>query len=118
MMNKSIQWLAVACVSFAMLGCTVMQPLTADPAQLSSSLSRGDHVEVTTNTGQQLQFAIESVDKQGLHGGGQNVAYSDIRSISRKQNSTGRTTLLVLGIVAAGAALAAGGGGGGGSGSY
>jgi hypothetical protein len=116
-MNKRIQWLAVVCMSFTMLGCTVMQPLTAEPRQLSSALNRGDSVEITTTGNQQLQFAIESVDGQGLHGGGQNVAYSDIRSISRRQSSTGRTTLLVLGVVAAGAALAAGGGGGG-SGSY
>jgi hypothetical protein len=117
-MNKHIQWLVIICSSVAMLGCTVMQPLTADPRQLSSALSRGDQVEVTTTSSQQLRFAIESIDEQGLHGGGQNVAYSDIRSISRRQSSTGRTTLLVLGIVAAGAALAAGGGGGGGGSSY
>ena len=117
-MNRHIQWLAALCVSFAMLGCSVMQPLTVDSRQLSSALKRGDQVEVTTANNKQLRFAIESIDEQGLHGGGQNVSYSDIKSISRKQSSTGRTTLLVLGIVAAGAALAAGGGGGGGGSSY
>lgn len=113
-MTKWSHWLCVACTLLAMMGCTVMQPLAVDSKQLSGTLSRGDHVEVVTASGQQLQFAVDKIDEQGLHGDGQHVAYSDIRSISRKQISAGRTALVALGVLAAGA-LAAGGGGGGGS---
>lgn len=113
-MNKRVQWLSVVCVSLAMTGCMTLQPLPVDSKHLSSALNAGDKVEVVTTKGQQLEFAVEKIDEQGVHGGGQHVAYGDIRSISRKQISAGRTALVVLGVVAAGA-LAAGGGGGGGS---
>ena len=116
-MNKFLQLMIVVCASLAMLGCMTMKPLGADAAQLRGTLKPGDHVELVTAGGQKMQLKIDSVDEKGLQGDGQHVAYSDIRSISRKQVAVGSTTLLVLGIVAAGA-VAAGGGGGGGSGGY
>ena len=116
-MKKLVQVLLAACVVLSMVGCTTIQPLTVDPARLSSTLKRGDQVEIVTSRGQQLQFRIDEVDATGLQGGGQRVAYNDIQSISRKQIDTKRTTLVVPGVVAAGAlAAAAGGGGSGGSG--
>lgn len=118
-MNKYLRWLGVAGSAMALLACTVMKPLTIDPTQLRSTLNRGDHVQVTTTGGQQLQFTVEEVNEQGVRGGGQNVAYGDIQNISRKQTAPGRTTLLVLGVIAVGAAAAGGGGGGsGGGGGY
>jgi hypothetical protein len=113
--KKFVQLMTAVCVCLSMLGCMAMKPLSVDPAQLRGTLKRGDHVEVVTRSGQQLQFAIDSVDENGLQGGGQRVAYNDVSSISRNQIAVGRTTLIVLGVVAAGA-LAAGGGGGGGGG--
>lgn len=116
-MKKYVQlWLCIACTLLSMMGCTVVQPLPVDSRHLSSSLSRGDRVEVVTTNGQTVQLAVDKVDEQGLHGNGQLIAYSDIRSISRRQISAGRTALVVLAVVGAGAALAGGGGGGGGSG--
>ena len=115
-MKKLVQVLLAACVVLSMVGCTTIQPLTVDPARLSSTLKRGDQVEIVTSRGQQLQFRIDEVDATGLQGGGQRVSYNDIQSISRKQIDTKRTTLVVLGVVAAGALAAAAGGGGGGSG--
>lgn len=112
-MNKHLQQLGVIVGACAMMACTTMQPLSVDSAR--NTLNRGDRVEVITTQGLQLHFAVDSIDDQGLHGGGQTVAYSDIQSISRKEGSTGRTTALVLGVLAVGA-LAAGGGSGGGSG--
>jgi hypothetical protein len=101
-----------------MFGCMTMQPLSADSAQLRGMLKHGDHVEVVTGNGQQLEFAVDSVDDSSFQGGGHRVAFSDVRSISRKQIAVGKTTLLVLGIVAAGAAAASGGGGSGSGGGY
>jgi hypothetical protein len=115
-MNKFVQLMTVTCACLAMAGCMTMQPLNVDPAQLSGTLKRGDKVDVVTSSGQKLQFAIDSVDQNGLQGGGQRIAYNDIRSISRNQVDVGRTALIALGVVAAGAAAAAGGGGGGSSG--
>lgn len=113
-MKKYVQLMIVVCASLAMLGCMTMKPLSADPAQLRSSLKRGDHVELVTGSGQRMQFDIDSLDESGVQGDGQRIAYSDIRSISRKQIAPGSTALIVLGIVAAGALAARGGGGGGG----
>lgn len=99
-----------------MAGCTTIQPLTASQSNLSSTLKRGDSVEVTTSSGKQLKFKVDSVDASGVHGGGQTVAFNDIQSIDRKEVDTKRTMWVVLGVVAAGAVAAAAGGGGGGGG--
>lgn len=101
----------VSFAALALVGCMTTQPLTVD-GQLSSQLERGDKVEVVTKSGQRLQFAIESVDEQGVRGGGQQVAYADMQSISRSKMAVGRTTLIVLGAAAVVAAVAGGGGGG------
>jgi hypothetical protein len=99
-----------------MLGCSTIQPLTVDPSHLSSTLKRGDQVEVVTSSGQQLKFKVDQVNASGLQGAGQTIAYNDIQSISRKEVDTTRTMWVVLGVVAAGAVAAAAGGGGGGGG--
>src|SRR6185503_17435480 len=102
-MKKHVLQLVAICVCLAMVGCTTMHPLALDSASLSKSLKRGDHVEVVTTKGQELQFAVDSVDAQGVQGGGQRVAYNDIQSISRKEVSAGRTALVAVGIIAVGA---------------
>lgn len=99
----------------AMVGCTTVQPLTVNPQGLSSTLKRGDQVEVVTASGQEMRITIDSVDANGLQGSGQQISFSDIRSIHRRQISVGRTALVVLGVIAVGAAAAGGGGGGGSS---
>jgi hypothetical protein len=115
-MNKCVQLMTAMCASLAMTGCMTMKPMEVDPTQLRGTLKQGDQVQVVTSSGQELQFKIDSVDDTGLQGGGQRIAYNDVRSISRKQIDVAKTSLIALGVVAAGA-LAAGGGGGGGSGS-
>jgi predicted small lipoprotein YifL len=115
-MKKLVQQLLAACVVLSMAGCTTIQPLTVDPSRLSSTLKRGDQVQLVTSRGEQLNLKIDGVDASGLQGGGQRIAYNDIQSISRKQVDTQRTMWVVLGVVAAGAVAAAAGGGGGGSG--
>ena len=97
-----------------MSACTTLQPLSNDAASLQQSLHPGDQVELTTADGQDLRFKLAAVDASGLHGGGHDVAYTDIRSIDRRETSGGRTALLVLGVIAVGAAAAAEGGMGGG----
>ncbi len=116
-MKTFVMQLLAAVVALSMVGCTTIQPLTANGSQLASTLKAGDQVEIVTTRGQELKFKVENVDATGVQGGGQRVAYNDIQSISRKQTDTKRTMWVVLGVVAAGAlAAAAGGGGGGGSG--
>jgi hypothetical protein len=116
-MKTFLKQLLAAAVALSMLGCTTIQPLTANGSQLATTLKAGDQVEITTTAGKQLQFKVENVDAAGVQGGGQRVAYEDIQSISRKQMDARRTTMVVLGVLAAGA-LAAAAGGGGGSSSY
>jgi hypothetical protein len=115
-MKKLVQQLSAAVVVLSMVGCTTIQPLT--PSHLSSTLKRGDQVEIMTSSGKQLKFKVDSVDANGLQGGGQTVAYNDIQSINRKEVDTSRTLWVVLGVVAVGAVAAAGGGGGGGGNGY
>jgi hypothetical protein len=115
-MKRYFQLMTVLCTCLAMFGCMTMKPLSADPAQLRATLKHGDHVQVVTGNGEELKFAVDTVDENGLQGGGQRVAYNDIRSISRNQVAMGSTAAIVLGIVAVGALAAAGGGGGGGGG--
>lgn len=117
-MKKLVQQLLAALVVVSMAGCTTIQPLTAEPSHLSSTLKRGDQVEIMTSSGKQLKFKVDSVDANGLQGGGQTVAYNDIQSIDRKQVDKTRTLWVVLGVVAAGAVAAAAGGGGGGGNGY
>jgi hypothetical protein len=117
-MKTFLKQLLAAVVALSMVGCTTLQPLTANGSQLASELKPGDQVEITTTRGQQLQLKVDSVDATGLQAAGQRVAYNDIQSISREQTDTKRTLWVVLGVVAVGAiAAAAGGGGGGGGGS-
>jgi hypothetical protein len=112
---KTIRSVMLVCTLLAMVGCTSLKPLTTDPAELRSSLKRGDHVQLVTANGEDISFDVESLDDTGMQdAAGRRVAYSDIRTISRKQTAMGSTALVVLGIVAVGA-LAAGGAGGGSS---
>jgi hypothetical protein len=113
--RNSFRALVALVALLAMVGCTTVQPLTVNPQGLSSTLKRGDQVEVVTASGQELKITIDSVDANGLKGSGQQVSFSDIRSINRRQMSVGRTALIVLGVLAVGAAAAGGGGGSGGS---
>jgi len=102
--------------SLALLGCMTTQPLATNPAQLAQEIKTGDRVEVVTKSGQRLDFKVERVDEQGLHGSGHDVAYTDIENINRKKVDAGTTSLIVLGIAAVVGLAAAAGGGGGGSG--
>jgi hypothetical protein len=115
-MGKFSRGCGVGAGCLALLGCTVMRPLTTNPMELQQTLHQGDYVDVATVHDQDLQFKVASVDARGLHGDGNDVAYSDIRSVSRQETSGGRTALVVLGALAVGAAAASGGGGHGGSG--
>lgn len=115
-MKKLVQQFLAVLVVLSMVGCTTIQPLTASPSQLSSTLKRGDQVEIMTSSGKQLKFKVDSVDANGVQGGGQTVAYNDIQSINRKEVDTSKTLWVVLGVVAVGAIAAAAGGGGGGGG--
>lgn len=115
-MNTLLKQLLAALVVLSMVGCTSVQPLTASPANLRSSLKAGDRVELVTTSGEQLQFKIDSVDENGLQGAGKRVAFNDIQSINRKETDTMKTAWVVIGVVAAGALAAAAGGGGGGGG--
>ncbi len=112
-MKRYGQMVIIMYSCFVVLGCTTTQPMTAERAQLSQTLHPNDRVEVVTKGGQTLKFKVEKIDDAGLHGAGQNVAFNDIESISRKKVDAGRTTLLAVGVAAVAAAAAAGGGGGG-----
>jgi hypothetical protein len=113
--KSHLQVFVVLYSCFATLGCTTVQPLSAERTQLSQTLHPNDRVQIVTKSGQSLKFKVEKIDESGLHGAGQNVAYDDMQSISVEKISAGRTALVALGVAAV-AAVAAGGSGGGSSG--
>lgn len=114
---KHVRILVMIVSSLALLGCMTTQPLGTNPAQLARELAPGDRVELVTKAGKRLDFKVERVDEQGVHGGGHAVSYTDIESIDRKKVDAKTTSLVVLGVAAVvGLAAAAGGGGGSGSG--
>ena len=47
-MKTFLKQLLAAVVALSMVGCTTLQPLTANGSQLASELKPGDQVEITT----------------------------------------------------------------------
>ena len=112
---------SIACLVFVTLStaCTIMQPLSATGDQtLSSQIEVGDKVEITRADGSVLTFKVSDVSVSGIGGGGEFVAYSDIRQVSIRQVRMGPTVGIIVGIVVVAALVGGGGGGGGGSGVY
>lgn len=109
---RSIACLVLVTFSTA---CTIMQPLSTTGDQtLSSQIAVGDKVEITRTDGTALTFKVGNVSELGISGGGEFVAYSDIRHASIRQVRMGPTVGIIAGIVAI-ALLAGGSGGGGGA---
>lgn len=63
------------------------------------SVQVGDSVVVTTRAGEQKKFKVTAVEPEALAGKDVRVAYADMASLSVRQTSVGKTTLLVALVV-------------------
>ena len=97
-MKRQIKWFFLLCGGLAMIACTALQSINTDSAR--TDLKPGDTVEIHRNGGDTVLFKVEKVDDTGLHGGGFDVPYSDIKEIRRTQVSWWRTGLVGAGVAA------------------
>ena len=58
------------------------------------SVHVGDSVVVTTKAGEEKQFKVTAVEADALVGKDVRVAYTDMASLSVRETSTGKTTLM------------------------
>lgn len=112
-MNRKIKWLFLLFGGLAMIACTALQSISTDSAR--TDIKAGDTVEIHRTGGDTVLFKVESVDDAGLHGGGFDVPYSDIKEIRRTQTSWWRTGLVGAGVAAVIVFLAGGSKSGGGA---
>lgn len=103
------------CLIVCMIGgCTTLQPVANAPRELSQHFSDdgvlkpGDRVIVTTTSGAKHSFRVTSVHDGAIYGDREPISFSEIASVQRRETSTTKTTLLVVGILAVVGVIAAG----------
>ena len=101
--NKWQRIIAFVCVaSFLVTSCTSLHRVSVPGSETSStvpSVQVGDSVVVTTRAGEQKKFKVTAVEPEALAGKDVRVAYADMASLSVRQTSVGKTTLLVALVV-------------------
>ena len=101
--NKWQRVIAFVCVaSFVVTSCTSLHRVSVPGSETSStvpSVQVGDSVVVTTRAGEQKKFKVTAVEPEALAGKDVRVAYADMASLSVRQTSVGKTTLLVALVV-------------------
>jgi|SRR6188768_2897957 len=101
--NKWQRVIAFVCVaSFLVTSCTSLHRVSVPGSETSStvpSVQVGDSVVVTTRAGEQKKFKVTAVEPEALAGKDVRVAYADMASLSVRQTSVGKTTLLVALVV-------------------
>jgi len=97
--NKWQRIIAFVCVaSLLVTSCTSLHRVSVPGSETSStvpSVQVGDSVVVTTRAGEQKKFKVTAVEPEALAGKDVRVAYADMASLSVRQTSVGKTTLLV-----------------------
>ncbi len=74
------------------------------PQEVAQGLKVGDTVKITAHSGERYKFKVAKITKEGIEGGGHQIAFADMAEI-KKVRITGRTVAIVLGIIALLAAL-------------
>lgn len=108
--------IVLACCISLLSACQSVQTLEGSPPTWAGNLQPGDEIEILLYSGQHIPMKVTNVDSAGVEGTSHRYAFTDIKTLSKKQLDVTRTTLLILGVVAVGAAASSGGGGGGGGG--
>jgi len=101
--NKWQRIIAFVCVaSLLVTSCTSLHRVSVPGSETSStvpSVQVGDSVVVTTRAGEQKKFKVTAVEPEALAGKDVRVPYVDMASLSVRQTSVGKTTLLVALVV-------------------
>jgi hypothetical protein len=88
-------------------GCTTMHLLPAtDTQSIRSELAIGETVRIIRKDASETTFEIEGISDDGISGGAELVAYSDIEEVRVRRSSTPKNIGLVAGIVLVVAGLA------------
>lgn len=109
--------LVVAFACLALGACTTMKPVfdAGSPQALDVQVHAGDHVRIARTSGTPVEGSVVGVTSDRIDvardGTTESVRVDEIRGIERRETSTGRTVLLLLGVlgVAVGVAAASAG---------
>jgi hypothetical protein len=97
--NKWQRVIAFVCAAgLLMTSCTSLHRVSVPGSETNStvpSVQVGDSVVVTTRSGEQKKFKVTAVEPDALAGKNVRVAYGDMASLSVRERSVGKTTLLV-----------------------
>jgi len=109
-MMLSFRKLATLVVSFLMtfsnIACTTMKPigLITEPNQIATQIKAGDEIQYRTDSGKIEKLKVTSVNGEMIQGTRQGqdikVMIIDIKNIEKREFNPGKTTGLVLGIIA------------------
>ena len=80
-------------------GCTTLHPVPTDPKVIMVDVKQGDTVRVITKNNKELEFEVKEINDKQIIGEKETVAFTDISQIERREVSSGKTTLLVAGVV-------------------
>ena len=88
-------------MAFSSIGCTTMKPiLLIKPGDVTKQIKAGDTIQYRTAFGKTEELKVTAVSSEVISGtnSGQarQVRIADVESISKKQISAGKTSLLVL----------------------
>jgi hypothetical protein len=61
--------------------CTTVEQIDPSPEVLISTLEVGDEVRITTVSGEEYEFTVESLDESSISGEGNVVSFTDIAEI-------------------------------------
>jgi hypothetical protein len=101
--HSAKRWISLLVVfSFLFtVSCSSFYPVSGtSPQQWSSAIEVGDTVQVTKKNGETQEFKVVRVTSDGIEGEGVQIAFDEIDSIQKEEISPGKTTGLVVGIIA------------------
>jgi protein involved in polysaccharide export with SLBB domain len=82
--------------------CATVEQLDPSPEVLRSTLEVGDEVRITTVSGEEYEFTVESLDESSISGEGNVVSYADIAEIEAARVSDAES---IAAVAVGGAAL-------------
>lgn len=89
--------LILALIVIVASGCTTMRPVMPEPRASEETLKPGDNVRVFTRDGRVLDFKVKEVTEQRISGEKEEVPFSEIGHIERREFSPWKTTGLAVG---------------------
>ncbi len=116
--NRKFSSLAlVACILVS--ACTTLQPVNITEEAGRGTITKGDTVVVTTDSGQIHTLKVVDITADGLHGKDLSIPYTDIRLLQIRRVDMQKTIWLTVGVIGLGAVISnSDNGGGSGGGGY